>query len=269
MTSTSDEHRTSPVIQTATVRSHIQSIRIPEVQANGDAEMVDQEPRVTADWRTQTAEFRDRFDLDYDLGGYAGARTWGLTSHHGWIAACFTLHPSDLPEYVTTSEERVTIIFSPPEQAEDADIDTALPWEVPSTNACQIEDSRRKALEFILRLDREQHFRNLGERKILYSTACCAIVRHNTDGDLLALSKSALQWLMDENGTDLTDEISQCTAVVTSTTEEVPNIVISPKSIEKMQDTGGTLFEACEICGEGIEWYSSEEAQCSEGHQFG
>jgi hypothetical protein len=233
--------------------------------------MAAHEPRVTSEWRTQMAEFRDRFDLDYDLGGYAASRTWGLANHRGWIAACFTLHPSDMPEYLTTSEERVTIIFSPPGQNEGADFDTTLPWVAPLISAHQIKNSRRQILDFVLNLDREQHFRSPWERKILYSAACCAVVNNRAADDLLALSKSAFQWLMRVTGADLTEEIARCSATTTTSTaqERVPGSAIPAKSVETIHGAGGGLFDACEICGEGFEWYSSEEVQCSQGHQFG
>lgn len=263
MVSTFDDGGTATTLHAATVFSHAQSTRVAGGIGNGN-----DETRKTPRWYAQIAEFRDRFDLDYDLGGYAIARTLGLTTHRGWIAACFTLHPSDMVEYITMTDERATIIFSPAEQPGSTDSEIPLPWTIPTLSSDRIRNAHQRVLRFVLGLEPAKFFQNVWERKILYAAACCAIVISRED-ELLSLSKRALLYLANESGADLTEEISKCDTTSSPLDGEGPTMTISPKSPQKLQGPGSELFEACEICGGGLEWYSDEEAQCSGGHQFG
>jgi hypothetical protein len=53
------------------------------------------------------------FDSRHDLGGLALAKTWGLARSPmgGFIAACVTLHPKGMIEYVTHSNESCRVVF--------------------------------------------------------------------------------------------------------------------------------------------------------------
>ncbi|KAK2757538.1 hypothetical protein FQN54_004507 [Arachnomyces sp. PD_36] len=243
------------------------SLRIPMAPA-GNGENGTQEGLKAPHWYSQIAEFRDRFDLDYDLGGNAVARIWGLAVHRGWIVASFSLHPSDMVEYITLSEERTIIIFSPAAgQLGEGDSTIAVPWAVPNIDPELSASSRRRVRQFILGLDYGKYFQNAWERKILYAVACCSIV--TPDHELLAPSKSALEYLASVSGADLSEEISKCDAVSVIPGGDGSLVAIDPKSQQQLKDAGSELFESCEMCGSGIEWYSDEEALCSEGHQFG
>ncbi|KAF2478038.1 uncharacterized protein BDR25DRAFT_275721 [Lindgomyces ingoldianus] len=65
-------------------------------------------------WRTQIHENQVYFSANHDLGGNANAKTWGLSSSPlgDFVACCFTLHPTDMIEYITPSERRSTIAVS-------------------------------------------------------------------------------------------------------------------------------------------------------------
>lgn len=270
MASTPEVDETGSGLHVATVFSHAQSLHIPKAPIVGDVDVENgiDDTHKTPHWYSQIAEFRDRYDLDYDLGGSAIARAWGLATHRGWIAVCFTLHPGDMIEYSTATDERITIIFSPAEHLGHTDPGVTLPWAIPNLDSDKVKVSHRKVLHFILSLDYTKYFRNAWERKLLYAAACCAIVA-SRDDELLSLSKCALTYLVREIGPDLTEEISKCDATYSLADGERSRIAISPKSAAQLQETGAELFEVCEICGSGIEWYSGEESQCSEGHQFG
>lgn len=58
------------------------------------------------------AEVRTKYDVENDLGGLALAKVWGVASCKSLVAACFTLHPGDMVEYIQTAEERATVVFS-------------------------------------------------------------------------------------------------------------------------------------------------------------
>ena len=91
---------------------------------------------------------RDRFDLDYDLGGMSTAKTWGLCSHRGWIATCATFHPTDMVQHTTSSQERTTIFFAPPSLERSDHTEPGLPWHMPAITPTSIQHSARQGYSF-------------------------------------------------------------------------------------------------------------------------
>jgi hypothetical protein len=53
------------------------------------------------------------FDSRHNLGGLALAKTWGLARSPvgGFVAACITLHPKGMIEYVTHNNESCRVVF--------------------------------------------------------------------------------------------------------------------------------------------------------------
>jgi hypothetical protein len=81
-------------------------------------------PSDEADWIHLIRNEKDRFDRDHDLGGLALAKVWGLASIGHWIAACITLHPGDMVEYMTAADERAYIIMA----SMIKETDDMIPW---------------------------------------------------------------------------------------------------------------------------------------------
>lgn len=223
------------------------------------------------EWKKQVEDFRERFDIDRDLGGLAVARTWGLATFRGWIVAAFTMHPGDMVEYTTAAEERTTLVFSA--AAPDASVtDGPLP-AMPNLTEEHFRKQRERILRFILShavaaaseekglLSRSIDLRSA---KIVYAAAACTIVEHRNE-ELLSLARQALERLSAASGgIDLSDEISKCSPLTAFVDSAPPTI--APKSADVLLNGP---FEKCEICGSGIEWYSVQEAQCTTGHLFG
>lgn len=222
--------------------------------------------------------FRSRFDLDHDLGGMSVARIWGMTSHRGWIAACFTVHPSDMVEYVTTARQRSRIVFTPPHPKEGESAE--LPWRIPPELTPQrMKAGRDKALSFILRDSHRDLLNDHWLRKLQYAAICCLI----TDQDpvnaphLLEAAKSAAKWLSSTFSLDLSVELSCINEKLKSQIELPAGSAGGPetskhlpgKTCDAQTGPGDDVFEFCDICGSGIDWYSAEESQCAEGHVFG
>ncbi|PWY75331.1 hypothetical protein BO94DRAFT_589134 [Aspergillus sclerotioniger CBS 115572] len=204
-------------------------------------------------WQDQLDDIRERYDFDRDLGGLAVARAWGLTSYNGMVAAGITVHPGDMIEYRTAAEERLTIIISTPDrsQSNGAGSQTA---DSPS----DLQHKREAVLGYILHFEDNDGGRPPLSSKILYATACCAIVE-STDAALVYQAHKVLVRLATTTGADLNDELSKCS---------ISKNRIAPKSADVLDGPGSQIFERCDICGAGVDWYSSQEAQCATGHVF-
>ncbi|KAK2749096.1 hypothetical protein FQN55_003798 [Onygenales sp. PD_40] len=226
------------------------------------------------DLHHQIESFRSRFDLDHDLAGMSQATTWGLATCNGWLAACFTLHPTDMIEYITTAKEHATVVFAPPHQTIDgqAQVDLGFPWRVPGAITPETtHESRAAVLAFMLD---EQHWPATAgpwDKKLLYAALCCVITCHPDHPRLLRLAKSTAQYLARETGLDLSGEINTIEELEAhgGDLHGVHRRTIPPQPADLRMGAGGEVFEFCEVCGEGIEWYAAEEAQCAQGHVFG
>ena len=263
--------------QTGTSRFHISTfssyappLQFPIIQAETGVKQSHVDQYQPPDWRRQIEGIRDRFDLDNDLGGYAVAKTWGLDSHCGWMAACFTLHPTDMVEHRTSSHDRLTVVFSPPGQSQEPD--ARVPWSLPSITDDAIREAREELLKFILHPKKREYAGASWQKKLLYAASCCTIIEHAQQPDLLALSKSTLEWLSARIGVDLSFEISciiDAESRLSQSSGTEVRRTIPAKTAERLRGIGSEVFEVCEVCGGGIEWYSANESQCSSGHVFG
>lgn len=81
-------------------------------------------PSDEADWVHLIRNEKDRFDREHDLGGLALAKVWGLASIGHWVAACITLHPGDMVEYMATADEKACIIMA----STIKEADDMIPW---------------------------------------------------------------------------------------------------------------------------------------------
>ena len=234
-------------------------------------------------WRAQIQSFRSQFDLDYDLRGNSVAKTWGLAGFRDrWIAACFSLHPTDTFEQVMASKLRTKVVFARVNRdgsGSDGNADTDMPWHTPNLDQQALQQAREKVLRFTL----DTGNRNAGTesstlrddpwfKKLLYAAACCVIVlpASSQPPELLSAARSAFQWLGNETGADLGTEISAIGALEKpeAAATEAP-VTIPARSPDSLSAEAAGLFETCDVCGAGIEWYSPTESQCAEGHVFG
>lgn len=202
-------------------------------------------------------DLKSTFDITHDLGGLVCARIWGLDHYRGLIAAAVSMHPGDMVEYRTAANTRVQVIISPAmaqPTEERGDVERILHGQDVDTTPENMRAKREGVLGFIL------HQKN-GDicKKILYSAACCAVVE-SENTSLRSNAREVLESLAMSTGADLSEEIQKCTA------GPAP---IAAKSAEQINGPGGEIYEKCDICDAGIEWYSAREAQCVSGHMFG
>ncbi|KLJ08804.1 hypothetical protein EMPG_15772 [Blastomyces silverae] len=290
ITSTTDTQSHTPVLHVAQFSSSLRSLPLPAIQPQ-DVTMSNDghsgNPQ-SADLHSQIEGFRSRFDLDHDLGGMSVARIWGMTSHRGWLAASFTVHPSDMVEYITTARERSRIVFTPPQPAEGGRweepseaVSAALPWDIPpQLTPKHTRAARAKVLSFTLHENHRDLPNDPWARKLKYAAICCLATDQYPADDphVLEAAKSAAQWLSDALNLDLSLELSLIDEKLQSQTqhpsapsagpETSKQIQIPGKPREAQTGAGHDVFEFCDICGSGIDWYSAEESQCTEGHVF-
>ncbi|KAL4808074.1 transcription factor IIIC subunit delta N-term-domain-containing protein [Aspergillus unguis] len=214
------------------------------------------ESQSSAPWNIQVEDIRERFDIDRDLGGLAVSRAWGIASMQGLVAAAVTLHPGDMVEYRTNSEDRLTIVFSTANGQPNKLDGVSFLRDSPISSANFLTERRGVVLQYILR---EAVTKNTLPPKVLYAAACCAIVQSQS-AELLANARKTLEKLSATTGVDLTDEIAKCSE---------PGSTIEAKSADVLGPSGEAVFEKCEVCDAGIVWDSAQEAQCATGHVFG
>ncbi|OJD28094.1 hypothetical protein ACJ73_00491 [Blastomyces percursus] len=287
ITSTTDTQSHIPVLHVAQFSSSLRSLPLPAIQSQDVTISNDGQPGnpQSADLHSQIEGFRSRFDLDHDLGGMSVARIWGMTSHRGWVAGCFTVHPSDMVEYITTARERSRIVFAPPQPVGGASgeprepLSAALPWDIPpQLTPKHTSAARANVLSFTL----HENYRDLPNdpwvRKLRYAAICCLATDQcpADDPHVLEAAKSAAQWLSNTLNLDLSLELSLIDEKLQSQIQHPSEPSASPetnkripgKPREAQVGAGHDVFEFCDICGSGIDWYSAEESQCTEGHVF-
>jgi len=73
-----------------------------------------QDLETDAKWVTTMKQHTQAFSDNHNLFGHASARVWGLESagdgRH--VALCFTVHPSDMLEYVTNVQQNTVVVVS-------------------------------------------------------------------------------------------------------------------------------------------------------------
>lgn len=221
-----------------------------------------QETPTTAEplWKKQFEDFKERFDIDRDLGGLAIARIWGLATHHGIVAAALTLHPGDMIEYRIGAEERTTIVFSDGNVSEEAALsEPTLPMPEIDRSPAFLRSRREIVLDIALSHEADDLSSNAWSQKLLYAAACCAIVESHDDR-VRSRAKAAFERLATSSGVDLTEEISGCSSEAST---------VNPKPADVTHGPGAKFIEKCEICEQSLSWYSPQEAQCASGHLFG
>ncbi|KAJ5593819.1 uncharacterized protein N7459_000027 [Penicillium hispanicum] len=208
-------------------------------------------------WRKVVADLREQFDLDRDLGGEVVARIWGLASYRGITAVLFTRHPTDMIEYQVTSGERAVIGFASEETDQRLDVRSLFePTVRQDQNSTRVQ--RQAVISYLLSGDKENLENDMENQKLIYSAACCALVDGQSES-VRNQARQALERLAAMTGADLSDELANFS-------NESPTI--PAKSNGQFAQPGAHLFEWCEICDAGIEWFSAKEAQCANGHLF-
>lgn len=252
MTTVSSDDAKSAILHLGTRAGYVSTIALAGTQ---------EYPSTAAPlWKRQFEDLKERFDIDRDLGGLAIARIWGLASYQGIVAAAMTLHPGDMIEYRIGAEERTTIIFSSgivPE--ETAPLEPTLTMPDIDRSPAFVRGKREVILDIALDPEADDLSSNTWSQKLLYAAACCAIVEPHNEM-IRSRAKAAFQRLATISGADLSEEMSSSSSE-TST--------FDPKSSDDLHGPGAGFLEKCDICEQGLSWYSPQETQCASGHLLG
>lgn len=251
MTAALDEPSHTCTLHIGTVGGYTASMTFPSTQTEIQLS--------TPAWKTQMDEIREGFDIDRDLGGLTVSRVWGLTSCRGVVMTAFTRHPGDMIEYRTSAEDMTVILFSRANPNSEELLNFPI-QQAPTANSPEDRRAKRDTLlDYTLDVERRNNDEQPWSMKIAYAAACCAILQ-SKDPRILQQARNALEWVCTVTGADVTEEIAKCSD---------PGTLIASKSAEELNGPGQHIFEKCDICDEGLSWYSPREAQCSSGHLFG
>ncbi len=233
-------------------------------------------PHSPPQWQKSMADCLTKFNIRRDLGGLAFMKTWGLANLRNYAAACITLHPGDMVEYTISSAERATIVFGYQATIEGGLSDSyLLPWTATQRQSRELSMICSEFVSSVLGFPRE----GLGKvcKRILYAAACVSTFVPDVDRSLVDLSGDALRWLANHDGVDMSEELGLCARLRESYDLDdnvgvgvVAKGNISARSRQTLvSNDAQDVLEVCAICGEGIGWYSLQEARCAVGHVYG
>ena len=235
-----------------------------------DQQQSDMLQRQIPNWHKELIKCRNKWDLENDLGGLAVAKTWGLSICGNYVAACFTVHPGDMIQYIQASEETCTVVFG---CLYEADI-PPLPFVLSAAKIAEISSkARSEVITMICKYSRKKLEEDLLGRKLLYAAACSTLFQTPIKMDLLQLGKEALAWLGKKDNVDLGSiqkTITDAQFALQNQHETSRSLRFEiPAQRERLSVGQRGLFEICEVCGETIGWHNAEEARCAAGHMFG
>ena len=155
-------------------------------------------------------KLQDRFDRREEFGGLSIMKTWGLATFGDYVAACITLHPGDMPEYLIPSQERATIVFSTHGLSNPSSKREYFPWEakakVKSENVSVVQSA---ILDTIFKYEQYKDLKHstLGNKIIYAAIMASTLVWDSAKPERLQLAKSAAERLSKSAEVDLSPEI--------------------------------------------------------------
>ena len=226
-----------------------------------------------------------QFSNEHSLGDMTTTKTWGLATHGQYVAACITLHPSEMIEYITPAHERATIVFSHSdlEDLPDADLEKeqqlCFPWEQPQ-QLRPASSVHAEKLDLILSTQSSSIFNpaisNIDAR-ILYIAACSSTLLWTPQrSSLLAKARDSLIAL--QLHLDAVDFRPELDLLFNLTTSADNNPSSSPSDVlaqldqaiysRRTEEILAPLFETCAIpgCGALLGWANFSTARCKAGH---
>lgn len=202
-------------------------------------------------------------------------KTWGLAALGGFIAACITLHPGDMPEYLIPSQERTTIVFSTHGLSDPSSKRDFFPWEVRarSENIAVIQGA---ILDTVLEYEQRKDFlpSTLSNKIIYAAIMASALVWDSARPERLRLAGSAARRLSQSGEVDLSPEI-ECLNLLLSDTQDPSSAkaqvrqATGRRSEEELSSPASQrLFDICTICQKVVTWENLAGATCVAGHPY-
>ena len=252
------------------------TVDLDEADAGG-ANMLSQ-ITVTPFIKAQMAAEKEKFGLENNIGSHVMLRRWGLASIQGIVAACITLHPAKMIEYIAPFDGNSIIIFDA--GSRNGDAKGAFPWNSPAQ--IDVAKAQRTILDTIIDLELHKSLTlNDLDLKILY-TAFCGNLLLSVDkrSQRLQAAMDTLNLIEHHASIDLLPErrallsikgSSQCTDQ-----ELVDTVGQMMKARGQAQGSSGTpekaILDLCPFCPETesiVAFDNFTEAHCPQGHSFG
>jgi hypothetical protein len=217
-------------------------------------------------WTTKMGRYRQKYDIQYELGDMAVVRTWGLSTFDGWTAVAFTMHPGDVLEYTTRAEENTIIIFTHP--------NPNAVFPKPAEISDELISTKRAEILYSILLSADKlRWSDLRSARLVYAACINAInLHHSHDAephDLLTLARQALIHLSTIFNLPIAEELSYCDDLASRNTP-----LGTPKPASLLEGPGGWIFEKCHTCfrrkneNVGLSWQNPSTAVCANGHTW-
>jgi hypothetical protein len=196
-------------------------------------------------------ESRSEFARNHGLRGKVRVNYWGTawSPHHNVAAACVSLHPSDLIEYVIPSAQRITVHF--------------IRVREPLVGDCAVEDPaavQKRIFEFMVESSEGQISTDF-DQKTIRNTAALMKLNFKDSTNVADLVDA---WLERHQSTLSEPKSARGYIQGQGTGERQDDLMDLDRT-----ETNGKSEELCELCDEPIPFTSDlDRARCNRGHQF-
>ena len=233
---------------------------------------------VTAPIKAQMAVEKEKFGSDNKIGRQVMLRRWGSASFRNCIAACVTLHPAKMIEYVAPFDGNATIFFDSGD--ENGDGKSILPWQ--SLVQVDVAKAQRAIIDTLpdRTLHRPSALENV-DLKVLYTSFCGSLLLSVNDRLHQIQAAIEIMDLMEQHASlNLDAEHRALLSIKNSpqlTDEELLNIVGQMTRTRGQAESNShtpekTLLDLCPFCPatqSSIPFDNFIEAYCPQGHSFG
>ena len=233
---------------------------------------------VTTPIKAQMAVEKEKFGFNNKIGRQVISRRWGLASFSNLVAACVTLHPAKMIEYVAPFDGNATIFFDAGD--ENADAKSFFPWQ----NLVQVDVAKTQRAIIDTLSDKKLHrplaLKNL-DLKIVYTAFCGSLLLSVNDRLQQIQAAVDIMDLMEHHASlNLDAEHHALLSIKNSpqiTYQELVNIVGQMTKARGQAESNShtpekALLDLCPFCPEShnsIPFDNFTEAYCPQGHSFG
>ena len=228
--------------------------------------------------KTQMIAEKERFSLANKYGNHVMLRRWGLASFNKLVAACITLHPAKMVDYIAPFDGISTILFDTGD--EHGSVGVGFPWQ--DHAQVDVTEAQREILDTVLDQNLQKYLAiNDFDLKILYTAFCgCLLLRD--DKRLQRLEGAAKILNLIESHASISLLAERRTLLSINGSPNLPDQqlinVIKRMTEARIQEESSlcspekALFEPCPFCPENqnaIPFESFTAAYCPQRHSFG
>ena len=233
---------------------------------------------LTTSIKTQMAVEKEKFGLNNKIGRQVISRRWGLASFSNFVAACVTLHPAKMIEYVAPFDGNATIFFDAGDESGDSK--SVFPWQ--ELAQVDVAKAQRAIIDTLLdqKLHRFSAQKNL-DLKIVYTAFCGSLLLSVNDRlQQIQMAVDIMDMMEHHASLNLDAEHRALLSIKNSpqlTHQELVNVVGQMTKARGQAESNSntpekTLLDLCPFCPEtqsSISFNNFTEAYCPQGHSFG